>query len=141
MAQGVGGIFSSALLRRDKLANRRTLHQKSYAEPYQPAFPVICFDEVPYQMVSETRLPLPVQNGKPLRYDFEYRREGICNLFLFQSHRPANHTRFRTVGVTRWWVGRDIAALPGPVSGHANCLKTRRVPAVRCTLCLAKLLT
>jgi hypothetical protein len=28
-----------------------------YAEPYQPAFPVICFDEVPYQMVSETRLP------------------------------------------------------------------------------------
>jgi len=44
-----------------------------YAEPYQPAFPVICFDEVPYQMVSETRLP----------YDFEYQREGTCNLFMF----------------------------------------------------------
>jgi hypothetical protein len=54
-----------------------------YAEPYQPAFPVICFDEVPYQMVSETRLPLPTQNGKPLRYDFEYQREGTCNLFMF----------------------------------------------------------
>jgi len=54
-----------------------------YAEPYQPAFPVICFDEVPYQMVSETQLPLPMQNGKPLRYDFEYRREGTCNLFMF----------------------------------------------------------
>jgi hypothetical protein len=54
-----------------------------YAEPYQPAFPVICFDEVTYQMVSETRLPLPVQNGKPLRYDFEYQREGTCNLFMF----------------------------------------------------------
>jgi len=54
-----------------------------YAEPYQPAFPVICFDEVPYQMVSETRLPLPMQNGKPLRYDFEYQREGTCNLFMF----------------------------------------------------------
>jgi hypothetical protein len=54
-----------------------------YAELYQPAFPVICFDEVPYQMVSETQLPLPMQDGKPLRYDFEYRREGTCNLFMF----------------------------------------------------------
>jgi hypothetical protein len=54
-----------------------------YAEPYQPAFPVICFDEVPYQMVSETRLPLPMQTGKPLRFDFEYQREGTCNLFMF----------------------------------------------------------
>lgn len=54
-----------------------------YAEPYQPAYPVICFDELPYQMVSETKLPLPMQSGKPLRYDFEYRREGTCNLFMF----------------------------------------------------------
>ena len=54
-----------------------------YAEPYQPAFPVICFDEVPYQMVSETRLPLPIQNGTPQRYDYEYKREGTCNLFMF----------------------------------------------------------
>lgn len=54
-----------------------------YAEPFNPAYPVICFDEVPYQMVSETRLPLPVQNGRPMRYDFEYRREGTCNLFMF----------------------------------------------------------
>jgi hypothetical protein len=53
-----------------------------YAESYQPTFPVICFDEVPYQMVSEIKLPLPVRNGKPERYDFEYRREGTCNLFM-----------------------------------------------------------
>jgi hypothetical protein len=54
-----------------------------YAGPYQFAFPVICFDEVPYQMVSETKLPLPMRNGKPRRYDYEYRREGTCNLFMF----------------------------------------------------------
>lgn len=54
-----------------------------YAEPYQEAFPTICFDEVPYQLVSETRLPLPLHSGKPMRYDFEYRREGTCNLFMF----------------------------------------------------------
>lgn len=54
-----------------------------YAESYQPAIPVICFDEVPYQIVSETRLPLPMRNGIPGGYDFEYRREGTCNLFMF----------------------------------------------------------
>ena len=48
-----------------------------------PAFPVICFDEVPYQLVSETKDPLSVQNGKPLGYDYEYRREDTCNLFMF----------------------------------------------------------
>ena len=54
-----------------------------YAEPYQPVFPVICCDEVPYPMVSETRLPLHLRDGKPKRYDFEYQWEGTCNLFVF----------------------------------------------------------
>jgi len=34
-------------------------------------------------MVSETRQPLPIQAGKPVRYDYEYRREGTCTLFMF----------------------------------------------------------
>src|SRR5574341_647954 len=40
-----------------------------------------------------------------------------------------------TVCVTRWWAGRDNAILPEPTSSHANCLKTRRLPPVGCTLC------
>jgi DDE superfamily endonuclease len=54
-----------------------------YAEPYDPAYPVICFDESLYQLVSEVRQPLTVAPGQPLRYDYEYRREGTCNLFMF----------------------------------------------------------
>jgi hypothetical protein len=54
-----------------------------YAEPYCPDYPVVCFDEIPYQLVSETRKPLPLEPGKPVRYDYEYRREGTCNLFMF----------------------------------------------------------
>jgi hypothetical protein len=46
-------------------------------------YPAICFDELPYQLISETRQPLPLQSGNPVRYDFEYRREGTCNLFMF----------------------------------------------------------
>jgi len=40
-----------------------------------------------------------------------------------------------TACVTRWWVGRDNAALTEPTSSRANCLKTRRLPPVGCTLC------
>ena len=54
-----------------------------YAEPYQARYPVVTFDESPYQMISETRVPLVVEPGKPQRYDYEYKREGTCNLFLF----------------------------------------------------------
>jgi len=54
-----------------------------YAEPFDPAFPVICFDESPFQLISHIRQPLPVQPGRPARFDYTYRREGTCNLFLF----------------------------------------------------------
>src|SRR5215207_5094528 len=54
-----------------------------YAEPYDPDYPVVCFDESPYQLISETRVPAPAKPGKPRRYDYEYKREGTCNLFMF----------------------------------------------------------
>ena len=34
-----------------------------------------------------------------------------------------------------WWAGRENAILTEPTSSHANCLKTRRLPPVGCTLC------
>jgi len=54
-----------------------------YAEPYDEQHPVVCFDERPYQMVEETRIPLPARPSRPARYDFEYKRRGTCNLFIF----------------------------------------------------------
>ncbi len=53
-----------------------------YEEEYDPSRPVVCFDEMPYQMVSETRAPLPAVKGKPQRYDYEYKREGTRNVFV-----------------------------------------------------------
>ena len=53
-----------------------------YAEPYDPQRPVVCFDETSTQLLAETRPPLPPQPGRPLRQDYEYRREGTRNLFL-----------------------------------------------------------
>jgi hypothetical protein len=54
-----------------------------YAEPADPQKPTVCFDECPYQMVSETRPVIPAQPGHVQQYDYEYKREGTCNLFMF----------------------------------------------------------
>ncbi len=56
-------------------------------------------------MVSETRLPLPMKNGKPLRYDFEYRRGGSCNLFMYLQPLAG----WRHVKVTKRRTKRDFA--------------------------------
>jgi DDE superfamily endonuclease len=63
-----------------------------YAEPYDAQRPRVCFDECPYQMISEVRLPIPVRSGQVERHDYEYRREGTCNLFMFaQPERGWRH--------------------------------------------------
>jgi hypothetical protein len=54
-----------------------------YEEPYDPNKPVVCFDEMPYQMVAEKRTPLPQKPGRPQRYDYEYERKGMLNIFAF----------------------------------------------------------
>jgi transposase len=54
-----------------------------YEEPYDPKKPTVCFDELPYQMVAEKRTPLPRKPGRPQRYDYEYERKGMVNLFAF----------------------------------------------------------
>jgi hypothetical protein len=55
---------------------------------------------------------------------------GIHGIQQYSTRRP-------TAGVTRWWAGRDNATLTEPTPSHANCLKTRRLPPVGCTLCWA----
>jgi hypothetical protein len=53
-----------------------------YAAPPDPARPRVCFDEVSYQLVGETRVPRPPAPGQPARYDYEYKRNGTANLFV-----------------------------------------------------------
>lgn len=54
-----------------------------YHESYDPLYPMVCFDETSKQLIKETRLPLPAEPGQVQRYDYEYERNGVRNLFLF----------------------------------------------------------
>jgi transposase len=54
-----------------------------YLRPFDPRYPLVCFDETPVQLVSETRKAIPMKVGQPERWDYEYHREGTANLFMF----------------------------------------------------------
>jgi hypothetical protein len=53
-----------------------------YKRPYDALHPVVCMDESPRQLTRETRQPLPAEPGVLARYDYEYERCGVCNVFL-----------------------------------------------------------
>lgn len=71
-----------------------------YQRPADPRCPLVCFDETPVQLVSETRKALPMKVGQLERWDYEYHREGTANLFLFfaplQNWRHVQVTEHRT---------------------------------------------
>jgi DDE superfamily endonuclease len=54
-----------------------------YTQPYDPAYPQICMDELSKQLVGETRIPVPPAPGQVARIDYEYVRLGVANLFIF----------------------------------------------------------
>lgn len=54
-----------------------------YEEEYDVKRPVVCFDETSRQMVAHTRTPIEVGPGRPKRIDYEYKRNGTRNLFMF----------------------------------------------------------
>ncbi len=54
-----------------------------YKRPYDPRRPVVCMDEQPKQLISETRRPVPAAPGRPDRVDYEYVREGTCTIWMF----------------------------------------------------------
>lgn len=54
-----------------------------YAEPFDALDPIVSFDESPKQLIGEVRVPVPEQPGRRRRFDYEYRRNGTVNLFMF----------------------------------------------------------
>jgi len=54
-----------------------------YEQPYDPHRPVVCFDETNKQLVADKNPPIPAKPGRVERWDYEYKRNGTRNLFMF----------------------------------------------------------
>ena len=70
-----------------------------YAFPYDPAYPQICMDERPCMLLGDTLVPIPMKPGKSYRYDYHYKRKGVCNLFI--AVEPLTGFRYAQVRKTR----------------------------------------
>jgi len=65
-----------------------------YRRPYDPKRPMVCFDEMPKQLVAETRKALPARPGQVRRYDYEYRRHGVATVFMmFEPLKAKRHVK------------------------------------------------
>ena len=54
----------------------------TYSEPYNPDYPVLCFDERPCQLISDTVEPIGPSPGKNKKIDYHYKREGTCAVLM-----------------------------------------------------------
>ncbi len=54
-----------------------------YCRPYDPARPVVCMDEKPYQLLGHARDPIPGRPGRDRLEDSEYVRAGTCSIFCW----------------------------------------------------------
>jgi hypothetical protein len=76
-----------------------------YHKSYDPKRPMVCLDEKSMQLLANLTLPLACQPGKPLRQDYEYKRNGTRNLFVLVKPKVG----FRHVLVTRRRTKQDFA--------------------------------
>lgn len=76
-----------------------------YAQDYDQQRPLVCFDEKSYQLLGHKRAPRPMTTHRPRREDYEYKREGTRNLFVFSEPKAGQ----RHVLITRQRTTQDFA--------------------------------
>ncbi len=54
-----------------------------YQQPYNAKRPLVCFDEKSIQLLAHIRQVIQMKPGQVSRQDYEYKRNGTRNLFLF----------------------------------------------------------
>jgi len=88
-----------------------------YEKPYDSRYPLICMDETSKQLVSDTQPSLPPQPHQIARQDYEYERNGVCNLFMgFEPLRSRRHVQVTDRRTAVDWAHfmRDVAEVHYP---------------------------
>ena len=72
---------------------------ETYAQAYDPQYPVVCMDEQPVQLLKETRGPIAATTKHGRRVDYEYERNGTASIFMFAE--PLSGFRQATARIRR----------------------------------------
>ena len=88
-----------------------------YGLPMDEKRPVVCFDELPVQLLGEVVAPLPMKEGRAARFDHEYERAGTaCLLVAFEplsGKRLVETSRRRTKADYCRFMQRVAGMFPG----------------------------
>lgn len=102
-----------------------------YSLPYDEKRPVVCFDELPVQLLGNVVEPLEMKPGKPTRFDYEYKRGGTASLLVAiepltgkrlveTSHkrRRADYCRFLNRVAEAWSLAEKIVLVQDNLNTH-----------------------
>ena len=91
-----------------------------YKRSFDKNNPVVCMDESPKQLIGETKVPIKMGNGTEKRIDYEYKRNGVCNIFI--ANEPLAGKRY--VKITQRKTKKDWAVFIREIADkeypHAN---------------------
>ena len=120
----IGAITAEYLARMEDL-----LHL--YHLPLDEKRPVVCFDELPVQLIGEVVAPLPMKAGKAERFDYEYERGGVaCLLVAFEPltgkrvvetsprRKKSDYCRFQQQVVATWANAEKIVLVQDNLNTH-----------------------
>ncbi len=95
-----------------------------YALPYDPLYPVICFDERPCFLIGDTKQPIPIRQGKVRKEHYAYQKNGSC--CLLAAIEPLTGKRIAKVYDRR--TKKEYAHFMNLVASHyPNAIKIKTV--------------
>lgn len=113
-----------------------------YRLPYNPRRPVICFDELPVQLLGEVVTPLRMKAGQPTRVDYEYAREGTAVLLVAvepltgkrlvevsRRRTKADYCRFLQRVAAQWTDAENIVLVQDNLNTHNASSFYEHLPA------------
>jgi hypothetical protein len=114
-----------------------------YHLPYNCKRPVICLDELPFQLLGEKVAPLGMRAGKEKKFDCEYTRHGVASVFLafepltgkrlvrvYPQRTKADYCRFQQEVIKCWAEAEMIIEVQDNLNTHHAGSFYENLPAV-----------
>lgn len=102
-----------------------------YHLPYDERRPIVCLDELPFQLLGEQVEPLPMKAGVVKKIDYEYERKGMASVFVafepltgrrlvrvYQQRTRADYCRFAQEVVNFWSAAESIVLVQDNLNTH-----------------------
>jgi hypothetical protein len=113
-----------------------------YALPYDPLYPVVCFDERPCFLIGDAVAPLPMQSGHVRKEHYAYEKNGACALLaaiepltgkrvacVYMHRTKKEYTLFCQAMAAAWPHAKKIRLVQDNLNTHTTSAFYEQLPA------------